>query len=97
MLTQSYRSTRFGSSILSVIKYVWSYRVTEEASQSTSHPCVQLTKVQLASVLPLLVHHLGSSNYVCYTYAAITIERILFMKSGKTAMCVLSPRKHYLD
>ncbi|KAG9045713.1 importin-alpha export receptor [Tulasnella sp. UAMH 9824] len=46
----------------------------------------QLTKEQLASVLPLLVHHLGSSNYVCYTYAAITIERILFMKSGKTPM-----------
>ncbi|KAG9044436.1 importin-alpha export receptor [Tulasnella sp. UAMH 9824] len=46
----------------------------------------QLTKEQLASVLPLLVRHLGSSNYVCYTYAAITIERILFMKSGKTPM-----------
>ncbi|KAG8951757.1 importin-alpha export receptor [Tulasnella sp. 408] len=46
----------------------------------------QLTKEQLASVLPLLVHHLGSSNYVCYTYAAITIERILFMKFGKAPM-----------
>ncbi|KIO33067.1 hypothetical protein M407DRAFT_65856 [Tulasnella calospora MUT 4182] len=46
----------------------------------------QLTKEQLASVLPLLVHHLDSLNYVCYTYAAITIERILFMKSGKTPM-----------
>ncbi|KAG8928760.1 importin-alpha export receptor [Tulasnella sp. 417] len=46
----------------------------------------QLTKEQLASALPVLAHHLGSSNYVCYTYAAITIERILFMKSGKTPM-----------
>ena len=40
----------------------------------------QLTKDQLLSVLPLLLRHLGSSNYVCYSYAAITIERILFIK-----------------
>ena len=26
--------------------------------------------------------HLGSDNYVCYTYAAISIERILFIKQG---------------
>ncbi|KAG8908300.1 importin-alpha export receptor [Tulasnella sp. 403] len=44
----------------------------------------QLTKEQLTSVLPLLIRHLASANYVCYTYAAITIERILFMKTGKT-------------
>ncbi|KAI0077557.1 Cse1-domain-containing protein [Panus rudis PR-1116 ss-1] len=43
----------------------------------------QLTKPQLLSVLPLLVRHLGSDNYVCYTYAAITIERILFIRQGK--------------
>ncbi|KAL4253719.1 XPO2/CSE1 family protein [Abortiporus biennis] len=42
----------------------------------------QLTKQQLGSVLPLLVRHIGSDNYVCYTYAAITIERILFIKQG---------------
>ncbi|TRM64668.1 armadillo-type protein [Schizophyllum amplum] len=42
----------------------------------------QLTKPQLISVLPLLVHHLGSDNYVTYTYAAITIDRILFIKQG---------------
>ncbi|KAL0945218.1 hypothetical protein HGRIS_000730 [Hohenbuehelia grisea] len=40
----------------------------------------QLTKPQLLSVLPLLVRHLGSENYVTYTYAAITIDRILFIK-----------------
>ena len=33
-------------------------------------------------MLPLLVHHLGSDNYVTYTYAAITIDRILFIKQG---------------
>ncbi|KAH8112452.1 Cse1-domain-containing protein [Phellopilus nigrolimitatus] len=42
----------------------------------------QLTKEQLISVLPFLLRHLGSSNYVCYTYAATTIERILFIKRG---------------
>ncbi|KAL5498046.1 CSE1_1 [Sanghuangporus vaninii] len=40
----------------------------------------QLTKEQLVSVLPLLLRHLGSSNYVTYTYAATTIERILVIK-----------------
>lgn len=43
---------------------------------------LQLTKQQLLSVLPLLVRHLSSDNYVCYTYAAISIERILFIKQG---------------
>ncbi|KAL1410407.1 importin-alpha export receptor [Vanrija albida] len=41
----------------------------------------QLTKDQLVSVLPLLVQHLSSDNYVIYTYAATTIERILFIKN----------------
>lgn len=41
----------------------------------------QLTKEQLLSVLPLLVRLLASSNYVTCTYAAISIERILFIKS----------------
>ncbi|KAJ7504560.1 CAS/CSE protein [Mycena galericulata] len=40
----------------------------------------QLTKPQLLSVLPLLVRHLGSQNYVTYTYAAITIDRILSIR-----------------
>ncbi len=40
----------------------------------------QLTKEQLVSVLPMLVQHLGSDNYVIYSYAAIAIERILFIK-----------------
>lgn len=41
----------------------------------------QLTKEQLLSVLPLLVRHLESESYVTSTYAAITIERVLFLKS----------------
>ncbi|KAK4688334.1 exportin-2 (importin alpha re-exporter), partial [Tremellales sp. Uapishka_1] len=46
----------------------------------------QLTKEQLISVLPLLVQHLNSSNYVIYSYAAITIERILFIKVEKQTL-----------
>ncbi|KAJ6621313.1 importin alpha re-exporter [Mycena sp. CBHHK59/15] len=40
----------------------------------------QLTKPQLISVLPLLARHLASQNYVTYTYAAITIDRILSIR-----------------
>jgi exportin-2 (importin alpha re-exporter) len=40
----------------------------------------QLTKEQLVSAFPLLSHHLSSGDYVVYTYAAITIERILSIR-----------------
>ncbi|OXB34588.1 importin-alpha export receptor [Cryptococcus neoformans] len=46
----------------------------------------QLTKDQLVSVLPLLVQHLASDNYVISSYAAITIERILFIKVERQAL-----------
>ncbi|ORY33698.1 Cse1-domain-containing protein [Naematelia encephala] len=46
----------------------------------------QLTKDQLVSVLPLLVQHLNSPNYVIYSYAAVTIERILFIKVERQSM-----------
>ena len=48
----------------------------------------QLTKQQLLSVFPLLIQHLQSTNYVCYTYAAISIERILFIRQGNHLMYV---------
>ncbi len=66
-----------------------------QADQGSIHPILQvdairflytfrnqLVKPQLLSVLPLLVRHLSSDNYVCYTYAAISIERILFIRQG---------------
>ncbi|KAJ3492037.1 hypothetical protein NLI96_g338 [Meripilus lineatus] len=46
----------------------------------------QLSKEQLISVFPLLAQHLTSPNYVCYTYAAISIERILARKAGAQLM-----------
>ncbi|KAF8871694.1 CAS/CSE protein, partial [Infundibulicybe gibba] len=48
----------------------------------------QLTKPQLLSVIPLLVRHLGSSNYVTYTYAAITIDRVLSIKQNNMLLFV---------
>lgn len=40
----------------------------------------QLTKDQLKEAFPLLSSHLSSSEYVVYTYTAITIERILSIR-----------------
>lgn len=42
------------------------------------------SKDQLLAALPLLVRHLESTNYAVYTYAAICIERILFMRASGT-------------
>lgn len=36
-----------------------------------------ITPAQWQEVFPMLVKHLGSSNYVVYTYAAIAVERVL--------------------
>lgn len=40
----------------------------------------QLTKEQLVGVLPLLVQHLESEQYVTCSYASITIERVLALR-----------------
>lgn len=44
-----------------------------------------ITKDQWQQVMPLLVNHLGNSNYCVYTYAAVAVERVLAMtdESGK--------------
>jgi len=54
------------------IKYLYTFRS-------------QFSKQQLVAALPLLVRHLESTNFAVYTYSAICIERILFMRvSGST-------------
>lgn len=40
----------------------------------------QLTKQQLIDAFPLLSNSLKSSDFIVYTYAAITIERILAIR-----------------
>lgn len=39
----------------------------------------QLTKDQWSAAFPPLVKNLASDNYVVYTYASITVERVLFL------------------
>jgi len=48
------------------IKYLYTFRS-------------QLTKDQWQQAFPLLVNHLSSDNYVVYSYAAIAVERVLYM------------------
>ncbi|KAF8650732.1 hypothetical protein AX16_005105 [Volvariella volvacea WC 439] len=84
------------NALVDVVKF-FSDHVFEDlqAEQGSVHPILQvdairflhtfrnqLTKPQLLSVLPLLVRHLNSTNYVTYTYAAITIDRILMNKQN---------------
>ena len=42
----------------------------------------QITATQWQDAFPLLVKHLGSSNYVVYTYAAIALERTMALMSS---------------
>ena len=43
----------------------------------------QIPKEILLGVLPLLINHLTAKDFVVKTYAAICIERILFIRVGK--------------
>jgi exportin-2 (importin alpha re-exporter) len=52
------------------IKYLYNFRSV-------------ITKEQWQEVLPLLVKHLGSSNYVVYSYAAIAVERVLYLTDSQ--------------
>ena len=49
------------------IKYIFTFRK-------------QLTKQQLSEAFPLLSAHFQDNNYVVYTYAAVTIEKILSLR-----------------
>ncbi|KAJ5326387.1 Armadillo-like helical [Penicillium brevicompactum] len=42
-----------------------------------------ITKEQWQQVLPVLVKHLASSNFVVYTYAAIALERVLYLTDAQ--------------
>ncbi|KAI0023504.1 CAS/CSE protein [Xylariomycetidae sp. FL0641] len=48
------------------IKYLYTFRS-------------QLTKEQWGKLFAPLVRHMGSSNYVVYTYSAIAVERLLYL------------------
>lgn len=54
------------------IKYIYTFRN-------------QLNKDQLVEILPVMANFLQSTEYVVYTYAAITIERILSIRKSNTS------------
>lgn len=58
---------------VNAIKYIYTFRN-------------QLTKEQLSHAFPLLSNHLSSQTYVVYSYAAITIERILALRTDGAPM-----------
>ena len=58
--------------------------------------CQQMSKDLLILVLPGLIPHLGNPSVVIHTYAALTIERILFMKSAGKMLYVFSLSRQIL-
>ncbi|CAG7854816.1 Importin alpha re-exporter AltName: Full=Chromosome segregation protein CSE1 [Serendipita indica DSM 11827] len=83
--------------LVDVVDFFSKFIAQDLQSATAAHPVLQvdairflytfrsrLSKEQLLSVLPLLVQHLYSPNYVVYTYSAIAIERILFMKQPQS-------------
>ncbi|KAF7309671.1 Importin N-terminal domain-containing protein [Mycena indigotica] len=82
------------NSLVNVVEFFSNHVFVDlDAQEGSVHPILQvdairyllnfrnqLTKEQLLSVLPLLTRHLSSQNYVTYTYAAITIDRILSIR-----------------
>ncbi|SSD59994.1 probable Importin alpha re-exporter [Saccharomycodes ludwigii] len=54
------------------IKYIYTFRN-------------QLNKAQLVELLPVLANFLQNSEYIVYTYAAITIERILSIRESASS------------
>ncbi|KAK9897295.1 putative importin-alpha export receptor [Cystobasidium minutum MCA 4210] len=57
----------------------------------------QLTKEQLVSVIPLLSPHLQSESFVIHTYAAMTIERILFIKQNNLLIFTQADIRPYAE
>ncbi|GAA5999813.1 hypothetical protein JCM10207_005923 [Rhodosporidiobolus poonsookiae] len=84
------------NALVDVIKFFSEHVLADlQAAPGAVHPIVQadavkflytfrmqLTKEQLLSVFPLLIPHLQNPSFVIHTYAAITIERILFIKQN---------------
>jgi exportin-2 (importin alpha re-exporter) len=84
-----------GTNVLVDVVAFFSNNIANDIMNKNTHPILivdsikyiltfrnQLTKDQLLATLPLLINHLNSEdNQVVYTYAAITIERLLSMSN----------------
>lgn len=50
-----------------------------------------ISKEQWQQVVPMLVNHLGHSNYCVYTYAAVVTERALALTEQSTGQLIIDP------
>ncbi|KAL3448534.1 CAS/CSE protein [Aspergillus insuetus] len=84
------------NSLISVTDYFQNHLAADLVSGDGVHPILKVdaikylylfrslvTKEQWQEVLPMLVNHLGSSNFVVYTYAAIAVERVLYFTDSQ--------------
>ena len=89
--------------LVSITDFFQKHLAADLVSQDGIHPILKvdaikylylfrsiITKEQWQEVMPLLVNHLASSNYVVYTYAAIAVERALYLSDAQ-GQPVISP------
>ncbi|SCV04705.1 LAME_0H20582g1_1 [Lachancea meyersii CBS 8951] len=89
------------SILLDVVEF-FSEQISPDLVGTTAHPILkvdaikyiytfrnQLSKEQLIEILPILAGLLQSDEFVVYTYASITIERILAIRESNTSSVVL--------
>ena len=82
--------------LISITDFFQKHLAADLVSQDGAHPILKvdaikylylfrsiITKEQWQEVLPLLVNHLASENYVVYTYAAIAVERALYLTDAQ--------------
>jgi exportin-2 (importin alpha re-exporter) len=78
--------------LVDVVQF-WTGNALEEFSKRAAHPVLQadyiryiyvfrnqLTREQLRTIMPYLVAYLATEDYVVYTYAAVTLDRLLLLK-----------------
>lgn len=91
------------NTLVSITDFFQQHLAADLVSQDGVHPILKvdaikylylfrsiITKEQWQEVLPMLVNHLASSNYVVYTYAAIAVERALYLSDAQ-GQPVISP------
>ncbi|KAL2871331.1 putative chromosome segregation protein Cse1 [Aspergillus lucknowensis] len=84
------------NNLISITDYFQKHLAADLVSGDGVHPILKVdaikylylfrslvTKEQWQEVLPLLVNHLGSSNFVVYTYSAIAVERVLYFTDSQ--------------
>ncbi|PYH48199.1 putative chromosome segregation protein Cse1 [Aspergillus saccharolyticus JOP 1030-1] len=84
------------NSLISITDYFQKHLAADLVNSEGVHPILKvdaikylylfrsiITKEQWQEVLPMLVNQLGSSNFVVYSYAAIAVERVLYLADSQ--------------